>query len=132
MITFKKYGRHNVTIQCDALILDALRKHFSAPNEDYNMQKRYNRFAQPRLYFITKTGRINIGLLKNAIDFLKEKYPKVQLDIDKTIQNTIQPKIDIPIKIDVLAYTPHDYQYDCVKAFFDNGRGIINMGTGGG
>lgn len=132
MITFKKYGRHQVSIQCDTLILESLRKHFSAPNEDYNMQKRYNRFAQPRLYFITKTGRLPIGLLKNAVDFLTEKYPKVLIDMEASIRKQMQPKIDILIKQDVLAYTPHDYQYDCVKAFFDNGRGIINMGTGGG
>ena len=127
IVNFKKNNK-NGQILSDIDTLNLIREHFSVPNKAFG--RRNNRFSQRRLYTITQSGKFDIGMLKNIIQFLD--LNQIKYSIDDELVQSINPKIDnIQIKtFKNLTYREH--QEKSIDLALKNGRGLIIIPTAGG
>lgn len=96
------------------------------------LKKRGNTWVKPRKYFVTPTGRFRIGLLKDIVVFLSNNYNKDLIHVADDIKKAIRPKVDIKLQTNLLKFEPKYYQCEAINAMFNQGRGVLWMGTGAG
>lgn len=120
--------KQQATIQSDHL--DLIREHFSVPNPMYGRNNAWAKFTPRRLYTITPTGKFDIGLYGNIVDFLKLEGYNVPED-EREIYNYYKPSINF-INIPSLKYILRDYQYNSVECALKSGRGVIVLPTAAG
>lgn len=122
IITNKKYG----IITGDILNLNIIREFFSISNPAYRSNKK---FIVSRLYAITPSGRFEIGLLDNIIDFLNKKHIEYKIDLELQkifnvgFKNPLLEKLKIPYR---------NYQEDSILKCLGKGRGVVLIPTAGG
>lgn len=127
IVNFKKNNK-NGQILSDIDTLNLIREHFSVPNKAFG--RRNNRFSQRRLYSITQSGKFEIGMLKNIVQFLD--LNQIKYSIDNELLQSINPVIDnIQIKtFKNLIYREH--QQKSIELALKNGRGLVIIPTAGG
>ncbi len=127
IVNFKKNSKNGQMIS-DIDTLNLIREHFSVPNKAFG--RRNNRFSQRRLYSITQSGKFEIGMLKNIIQFLD--LNQIKYSVDSDLLQSINPIIDnIQIKtFENLTYREH--QQKSIELALKNGRGLIIIPTAGG
>lgn len=106
-----------------------LREYFSVPNEAAKYNKNF--YVPKRLYLIGKNGSFDIGMYSEIESTIKRKYPNEKIELsDEFIKNT-NPKLDKAV-IERLNKDFRYYQKDSLIKSFDNGRGVLLLGTGAG
>lgn len=109
---------------------DLIRENFSVENPAAKFN-RHRSFIAKRLYAITPTGLMDIGL----IDEIKQFLIKRNLDDDVQLTDTAL-KMYAPCRsFDItqsLKHTLRDYQLETVERCVDRGRGVAVLGTGAG
>jgi len=127
IVNFKKNNK-NGQILSDIDTLNLIREYFSVPNKAFG--RRNNRFSQRRLYAITQSGKFEIGMLKNIIQFLD--LNQIKYSIDDDLLKSINPVIgNIQIKtFKNLIYREH--QQKSIELALKNGRGLVIIPTAGG
>jgi superfamily II DNA or RNA helicase len=127
IVNFKKNSK-NGQILSDIDTLNLIREYFSVPNKAFG--RRNNRFSQRRLYSITQSGKFEIGMLKNIIQFLD--LNQIKYSIDDELLKSINPVIgNIQIKtFKNLIYREH--QQKSIELALKNGRGLVIIPTAGG
>ncbi len=120
--TNKKQG----IISGDIYNLNILREYFSIANPAYRVNKK---FVSPRLYAITPSGKFEIGLLENIINFLKKE--NISYELDDEIKKLFYIGFDSP-NIKDLNIKYRDYQKTSIVNCIKKGRGIVVIPTAGG
>lgn len=113
-------------ISGDIYNLNILREYFSIANPAYRGNKR---FISPRLYAITPSGKFEIGLLENIVNFLKKE--NIQYELDKEIKDLFYVGFETP-NIQNLNIKYRDYQEASINNCLKKGRGIVVVPTAGG
>jgi len=113
-------------ISGDILNLSILREHFSIANPAYRSNKR---FISSRLYAITPSGKFEIGLLQNIIDFLEKQH--IQYTINSDLEKLFNVGFKNPI-IESLSIPYRDYQKESILNCLKQGRGVVIIPTAGG
>lgn len=106
-----------------------IREYFSVPNEVAKFNKNF--YIPKRLYLFSKTGAFDVGMFYEIEESLKKKYPKEQIEISDALQKQINPKLNKTV-IERLNKDFRYYQKDSLVKSFDQGRGVLLLGTGAG
>ena len=116
-------------------LFDSIREHFSVKNEAAKFLRTRYRFVPQRHYVITPTGRFNIGLTGEILQFINTNHPNSRYIIDKTLLEKVLPGKNLNltgVEIEPLNLKLYDYQEDVVKKCLEKGRGTIVLATAGG
>tara|TARA_R100000951_G_scaffold83290_2_gene71079 strand:+ start:633 stop:2081 length:1449 start_codon:yes stop_codon:yes gene_type:complete len=115
----------------DSNAFTAIREEFSTKNENASHARRAGaRFVPDRLYAITPGRRFEIGLFDDIQKFCtKEQIAK--LEPTKEFQANYKATINAHA-VRSLSLSARDYQYDMLLAALEQGRGIVEHGTGAG
>ena len=102
-----------------------VREKFSVPNSNYKLR-------HLRKYMITPIGAFEVGLWNDINSYILSLNKPFDIRLSDEFKAVFQPKLkNIPIlSLDVFEY--YDYQRETLRKFFDNGRGISLIATGGG
>lgn len=121
--------------------LEEIRFAFSEENTNVNLiRKRYGkRYFPSRSYAITSSGRFDIGLLTEIINYLKSNYKDLKIILTEQFKekynfNLYIKNFDIDsilLKNNIICQ-PRDYQKECLLKMIKYGRGIIEIATAGG
>ena len=111
-------------------LLPLIREQFSVINPTYGKNKFANQFAPKRLYAITPTGKFDIGLYKNIIDFLQQEGYNLS-EIKSNIADYFNPSFK-NYNISELNLSLRDYQRESISAALNHGRGVVVLPTGAG
>ena len=125
MLTITTNNKQGI-ITGDILGLSLLREHFSIANPAYRSNKR---FIASRLYAITPSGKFEIGLLKNIINFLDKEH--IQYTIESNIKNLFNVGFENPV-LETLNIPYRDYQKESIFNCLNQGRGVVIIPTAGG
>ena len=127
-----KFGwayKNKATVETEDFEL--LRESLSIENKKYNFEKKHNSKAQRRFYPITKGGKFEFGLFF----MIKQKILDLAfggvIEYSEEFKKRCVPRYDIA-NISKLKYDLYDYQNNAIKNMFKYGRGVCNIGTGGG
>jgi len=127
MVEIKLLNAKQAQIFSDVDDLNLIREHFSVPNPAFG---RRNKFAPKRIYAITPSGKFDLGLTENIIDFLNENTIKFK------VWSELQDKIKIGFNnFEIKHYknlTYRDHQEKSIKTAMERGRGVIVIPTAGG
>lgn len=121
-------NNQHATLKSD--LLSIVRERFSINNPTYGKNKFANQFAPKRLYAITPSGKFDIGLYQNIVDFYKtEGYnlPEVSEDLLKTFNPSFNPCNIVTLNLNL-----RDYQKESIDISLNQGRGVIVLPTGAG
>jgi superfamily II DNA or RNA helicase len=80
---------------------------------------------------ITKGGNFHPMFTSLIKSFLKDTYP-AKILVDKRISEMIKPTIDAEVEQLEGEHDYRDWQVEALEKTFTHGRGIIDVGTGGG
>jgi superfamily II DNA or RNA helicase len=113
--------------------LDMLREHFSVENKGANIARyrKYRKISSLRKYIITPSGQFNIGMFNEIYKYLVNLQIPFKIDLTKEFKSQFQPKYPFN-KISNLNLLPYSYQQKAIERCLAHGRGIIEIGTGGG
>ena len=124
-------------LETDDDLLELIRQKFSAPNKKRAFLKAWQRKNMPkRNYVITKYGAFRIGLLSEIYTFVKKLGIAFEFKVSPDVKHWYEPGFNLPE-----GYQKHDYgvnfpyrdvQIESLDRIFKRGRGIIEVGTGGG
>jgi superfamily II DNA or RNA helicase len=127
-IKFSGKKKNLLQLEGDASMVSLAREYFSVQNP---AAKSNSPFVQKRLYCITPSGKFEIGMLGEVIDFLFKKGIFVQ--IDEEIRNLYNPIKDIKdFEIQKLTMDFRSYQEKAIEKSLLQGRGITVLPTAGG
>ena len=125
--------RKEVKIVSD--FLANIKEHFSVKNPGAHFN-RYARFIPQRIYAITASGYIGIGLVPEVLNYLKSQNIPFDIQIDQAYRDVLKQihilLPDLHTKTLINEFTLRDYQQAAVGNALDNGHGIIELATGGG
>jgi superfamily II DNA or RNA helicase len=130
MISIKFSGKKKNLLQLEGDIssISLVREHFSIQNPAY---KSNSPFVQARLYCISPSGKFEIGLLGEIVDYFFKKGINVDIDNDiKTYYNPLSISDDYDLKQLSLKY--RSYQENSIKNCLKQGRGVVVLPTAGG
>lgn len=125
---------NNAIIKTDGLDnLNILRSHFSVENEGVKIAvyRRSKKIISARKYAITATGKFKIGLYPNIYNYLISLQIPFKVNLSPKFKASLFPKYNIK-KINNLNLIPYPYQTKALKKCLNFGRGVIEVGTGGG
>ena len=96
--------------------------------------KKFSKYAKTTHYAIGPMGNYNVGLTIDIIKTIKKEYTNANIKFNDDILNVIRPNSSFSgIQIEnTLSFPIRDYQNDTLKSMYKSGRGIIELGTGGG
>jgi superfamily II DNA or RNA helicase len=130
MISIKFSGKKKTLLQLEGDIssICLVREHFSVQNPAY---KSNSPFVQARLYCISPSGKFEIGLLGEIVDYFFKKG--INVDIDNDIKTYYNP-LTIPDEYDLkqLSLKYRSYQENSIKNCLKQGRGVVVLPTAGG
>jgi len=118
--------------------LTEIREHFSVENDNAKFIKRFNRFASPRQYAITPTGRFDAPLFSEILKYLLASNNTDEIVIeDSEFKHCVSPANHLwgadhstePYKLNLEL---RDYQADIVNKCLVVGRGTVVLATAGG
>lgn len=110
---------------------DVLREHFSIANSGALHQKKWNKYIPLRKYAITPSGKFKIGLYSEIRKFIADNQWVSTIEVDNNLNDAVFPKISDDYE-ENLSYSNRDFQKESVISALKIGRGIIQVGTGGG
>lgn len=112
-------------------ILQELRYKFSIPNPAKKVFKlRKKKFIPERLYSITPTGKFEPGMFFLIYKFLKDNIGEVEVSGD--VVDVVKPGLQGVEIYDNLKHPLREYQIECLNKCIEFGRGVLEVGTGGG
>ena len=125
-------------IKTDTDTLKMIRGKFSCTNKARQMadpEKR--RFIPKRNYMITKTGKFPIGMMNEIFQFCLKKDKEIlkekRFKLTDTANYFYEPRFNVPDNFTLPTFTNfRDIQIDSFSRIFKRGRGVVNVGTGGG
>jgi superfamily II DNA or RNA helicase len=127
MIELKLLNNNQALVSTNDLTeLELLRSNFSIANPAYG---RTTGFAPARLYSITPSGKYDIGLTENIVNFLKQS--NILYKIDNDLIDKINVGFETPI-IKQYELTYRDHQENSIKESLKKGRGVVVIPTAGG
>lgn len=104
-------------------------EHFSVSNPAASFMKGRYRFIPNRIHAITPSGRFNIGMFDEILNFCKGLTDDIQIDNQIYTQFT---SINVPIITQLGQFTLRDYQQKSVEGALKKGRGVIVLATAAG
>lgn len=115
--------------------LDSLRNEFCEEISGALYAKRKNKWFDGKHYAITPTGLFDVGMIGEIYSYATGKLGS-SVTITEELKTQIFPNIltktkDIQ-KVKNEEYTLREYQEEAIKNLLSRGRGIIELGTGGG
>lgn len=123
----------------DASLFNEIREFFSVKNEGAKFMRRFGRFIPPRIYAITPTGRVEVGMVPEICKYLRSKSIVEPITINSELENILLPSKHIWKKRPQYSSTPiplsiplRDYQHEIVTKCIETGRGTIVLATAGG
>jgi superfamily II DNA or RNA helicase len=109
---------------------DLIREYFSVENPAAKFN-RHRHFIAKRLYAITPTGLMDIGLIDEIQKFLQERQLDHHINLSPAAQQAYAPSRDFNVSQD-LKHALRDYQLETVEQCVERGRGVAVLGTGAG
>lgn len=108
--------------------LDTIREIFSIEN----VAARFVKTFQPkRIYAITPLGSFDIGLVGEIERVIAAKQLPITIQLSPSARAILQPAITVSL-VDGLTKPLRDYQVVATSRCFEQGRGVVVMGTGAG
>jgi len=127
-IKFSGKKKNILQLDGDSSMVSLVREYFSVQNPAYRSN---SPFVQKRLYCITPSGKFEIGLLGEVIDFFFKKGIFVQ--IEEEIRNLYNPIKEIKdFEIQKLSMDFRSYQEKSIEKSLLQGRGVTILPTAGG
>lgn len=127
MLSFSLTSKNKqVQIQGDLKSISLIREKFSIANPAY---RKNVPFMQPRLYCITPSGKFDIGLFRDVLEFVELNH--YEYELDNNIKKEFNPGFGNP-KIKSLNLQLRDYQEKSVISAIKQGRGVTLIPTAGG
>ena len=127
-----KKGKNRLKLKTKSAVLDnSIRDYFTVPNKN----ARHSQYAPPTLSPITPLGSFKAGIIQEIIDYVKGRFPEVEIDTS-TVEHILHPQIIEIDKLYDLANTVdfdiREYQDEAVRLALKNGRGTFEMATSAG
>lgn len=109
---------------------DLIREYFSVENPAAKFN-RHRSFIAKRLYAITPTGLMDIGLVDEIREFLEHRQLDSTMTLTDAAQQQLAPGRDFTVT-QSLKHPLRDYQLETVERCVSRGRGVSVLGTGAG
>lgn len=109
---------------------DLIREYFSVENPAAKFN-RHRHFIAKRLYAITPTGLMDVGLIDEIQKFLQDRQLCDSVVLTSTAQQEYVPSRNFEIT-QRLKHSLRDYQLETVERCVERGRGVAVLGTGAG
>ena len=109
---------------------DLIREYFSVDNPAAKFN-RHRHFIAKRLYAITPTGLMDVGLIDEIKKFLQDRKLDDSISLTTTTQQVYAPSRDFDVT-QTLKHELRDYQLETVEQCVTRGRGVAVLGTGAG
>ncbi len=127
-----KKGKNRLKLKTKSAVLDnSIRDYFTVPNKN----ARHSQYASPTSSPITPLGSFKAGIIKEIIDYVKDKFPEVEIDTS-AVEDILHPQTIEIDKLHDLANTVdfdiRGYQDEAVQLALKNGRGTFEMATSAG
>lgn len=132
-LTLEKNKKYAI-LSSDTMFED-IREFFSIKNEAAVFTRKYNKFIASRLYCITPTGRVDVGLVPEILKYIRQKQYVGEINISPELVNEIKPGTQWNItnpELYRLSLELRDYQTKAVLNCIKYGRGTIVLATAGG
>lgn len=109
---------------------DLIREYFSVENPAAKFN-RHRHFIAKRLYAITPTGLMDVGLVDEIQKFLQERQLDSEMNLTSAAQQAYAPSREFDVT-QSLKHELRDYQLETVERCVARGRGVAVLGTGAG
>lgn len=130
MVSFVPHG-NNLRMVCNSpVIIDSIR----SSHKICNPIKRFNQYAQPFLYPITKLGTFKTGMFHTMLQFVRTYFPNEPIDVS-SVRHIVSPikNFDMSqLELSTDKITLRDYQEKSIRKCLTVGRGVCVLPTGAG
>jgi len=109
---------------------ELIREFFSVENPAAKFNRHRYHIAK-RLYAITPTGLMDIGMVSEVQKFLTDRKLDSDITLTTNAQQALYPSRDFDVQ-QTLKHPLRDYQLEAVEQCVAQGRGVAVLGTGAG
>ncbi len=113
--------------------LENIREAFSVKDANAFVKKQYNKHLPSRKYVITPTGRFDIGLVAEILNYVKSLRIPCKFHICPRVLINFSPSYNfVNTHLSALKLDLRAYQTESVRKCLKHGRGVLKLATGAG
>lgn len=125
-------GKQQAIVSGD--LFDEVREHFSVHNDAATFARRRGRYIPSRTYVITPSGRFDIGLYDEIRKYILDNQYVLDITLTDEFQHALTASQSFRVGDDQISLnlSLRPYQKEAVESCLQNGRGVVQLATGGG